>query len=680
MRIPALVCALVSLALAAQRPLQVADLFKVKRVADPQVSAKGDVAYQISVPDPVTNRTNTRIWLKRSGEDPKELDLGQASRPRFSPDGGRLAYASGGQVWLVDLASGEKRQVTRLSGGATGHVWSPDGATLAFTSVTVQSGVEAENVAHLKALAETKATGRSIKTLMYRHMNAYQVPNQFSHLFVVQVEGTGAPRDLTAGLAQDVPVFSTGAGDDYDFSPDSKMLAFGSHPEAAKATSTNGEVYEVAVTGGPVKKLSQNPAMDCTPRYSPDGRFLAWRAQRRPGYESDRWELWLMDRATGKVVQTTRTFDGEVGAYAWQGGSILFQAAAKAQQPLFCWEPGQTPLRLTQRLQVEAFAAYPGGKKVLAQISSTSQPVELFEIDLGSGEATRFTRHNLALAEELKLNRAEDLWTTGARGKDGRAPQVHALVVKPVGFDPAKKYPVALVIHGGPHGANADQWHYRWNVQAFAGRGFIVVAPNPRGSTGFGQQFSDEIRGDWSGRVITDIMASLDAALKKYPNADRTKVIAAGGSYGGYAVNWIAGHYPDRFAAFVSHAGIFNTLAMQLATEEMWFPQWEFMGFPWESRATKALWERHSPHNAYANFKKPMLVSHGEMDYRVVHTEALQLFNIHQLRGIPSELLLFPDESHTILKPANARQWYETVLAWCERWGFADAPKGASAK
>lgn len=666
-----LIPALTGLAILAQRPLQVDDLFKVKRVADPQVSATGTLAYQVAFADPIANKISTKIWLKAAGSEPRELDLGPGnqSRPRFSPDGKRLAYQAGGQIWILDLASGAKRQLTQMSGGASNQVWSPDGNTLAFLSTTVLSGVEAEHAAHLKAEAERKMSGRHIKSLMYRHLQSYRDPKQYSHLFVVKVDGSEPPRDLTAGLAQDVPDFGgTAEGDGFDWAPDGERIAFGSHPEAAKAVSTNGEIYEVSLGGGPLTKLTTNPAMDNTPRYSPDGKYLSWRAQRRPVYEADRWELWVMDRATGKVVSTTEKFDGHVSAYTWNGSALLFEAGEKAQQPLFKWEMGKTPVSLTKRLRVEAFSVYPGGTKALIQSSNSAQPAELYDLDLTSGAPTVLTSHNAALNNELKLNRAEDLWTKGAPMRDGKVPDVHGLVLKPVGFDPAKKYPVAFVVHGGPQGDTADSWHYRWNLQSWAGRGFLVVAPNFRGSTGFGQTYTDQINGDWGGKPISDMMAVLNTALKAYPNADPKKVVACGGSYGGYAINWLSTHHADRFAAFVSHAGIWNTESMQVASEESWFPKWEFKGFPWESPATKALWAKHSPHNSAQNLKKPMLVTHGEMDYRVVYTEALQLFNTLQLKGVPSELIVFPDENHFVLKPANSKQWYTAVMDWCEKW------------
>lgn len=673
MRLPSLFLSLAALTLVAQRPLKVDDLFRVKRVSDPQVSSRGDRAWQVQSQDPEANTIRTQLWLQLSGKPAKELDLGPGSqsRPRFSPDGQRLAYQAGGQLWMVDLATGSRTQVTRLSGGASGHVWSPDGTRLAFLSTTVPSGIDSENAAYLEQFKTRKTTGRHFKQLMYRHFDAYRDPMQVSHLFTVKVDGSEAPRDLTGGWKHDVPDFGgTAAGDGFAWSPDGTAIAFGSHEEAAKAVSTNGDVYEVPVAGGPIRNLSAfNKGMDNTPRYSPDGKYLTWRAQRRYGYEADRWELWVMDRATGKVVATTDSFDGHVGPYSWSGGSLLFTAGEKAQMPLFRWEMGKPPTALTQRLRVEGFSIHPGGTRAFVQISSSAQPAELYDLELATGQATAITTHNAALNAELQLNRAEDLWTRGVPMRNGKVPQVHGLVLKPVGFDPAKKYPVAFIVHGGPQGDTADQWHYRWNLQAWAGRGFLVVAPNFRGSTGFGQTYTDQINGDWGGKPVADMLAVLDAALKAYPNADRNKVVACGGSYGGYAVNWLATHHADRFSAFVSHAGIWNVESMQVASEESWFPYWEFnRTWPWDGPAAKALWAKHSPHNAAQHLKKPMLVTHGEMDYRVVYTEALQLFNTLQLRGVPSELIVFPDENHFVLKPANSRQWYTAVMDWCERW------------
>lgn len=651
----------------ASRPLQVDDLFKVKKVTDPQLSAGGDLAYQVGTVDFAANRTLNRIWFKPSGGEAKELDLGTGSqsRPRLSPDAKRLAYQSGGQIWVLDFATKEQRQITKLAGGAEGQIWSPDGKWIAFLSTTVPSGDANENAAYLKAKEASKVSGRLYTTLTYRHWNEWKDPRQVSHLFVVPSDGSAAPRDLTAGFTTDVPNYAdVSAGDGYAWAPDSQALAFESAPEQTKATSTNGEIYEVALTGGPARLLSDNKAMDNSPRYSPDGKHLAWRAQRRPGFEADKWELWVMDRSSGKVVRSTEAFDQSFGDYQWQGGDLLGLCERQGHTDLFRWD-GKAVQQLSTDLHIESFAL--AKDKAVVVSTSLTTPQDLYIVDFRTRKATRATAHNEALATELGLNEGEDLWVD-TLPVNGKPTKTHAFIVKPVGYDPAKRYPVAFVIHGGPQGAWADAWHPRWNAQAWASRGFLTVLPNPRGSTGFGQAYTDAISGDWNGAVMTDLMNTLDAVLKAFPNADAKRVVACGGSYGGYATNWLAGHQPDRFAAFVSHASIFNTESMQLGTEELWFPHWEFKGWPWDSAEAKARWQSQSPSSAIGNMKKPMLVIHGELDYRVPVTEAFQLYNTLQIREIPSELLYFPDETHFVAKPQNSKLWYETVLGWCERW------------
>ena len=362
------------------------DLFKVKRVTDPQLSATGALAYQVGTVDFQANKSTTHVWYEPAGGEAKALDLGSGSqsRPRFSPDGKKLAYQSGGQVWIVDLGTKEKHQLTKLSGGAEGQVWSPDGKWLAFLSTTVPSGNEAENAAYLKRQEESKVKARLITTLMYRHWNEWKDPQQVSHLFVVPADGSAAPRDLTAGLTTDVPNFAdVAAGDGFAWAPDSKALAFETHPEQTQATSTNGEVYEVALAGGPAKQLSDNPAMDTTPRYSPDGKFVAWRAQRRPGFESDKFELWVMDRATGQVVRTTQAFDQSFGDFQWQGQDLVGVSDQQGHADLFRWD-GKALQRLSKGLHIEGFALAEDHAVVVS--TSLTTPQDLYTLDLKTGQ------------------------------------------------------------------------------------------------------------------------------------------------------------------------------------------------------------------------------------------------------------------------------------------------------
>ncbi|MDE3032075.1 MAG: S9 family peptidase [Acidobacteriota bacterium] len=671
MRIALLLTA--SVALLAARPMQIDDMFKVARVADPQLSTRGDIAYQVGTVDLAANTVTTHVWFKPAGAPaPQALDLGAGSQssPVFSPDGSRLSYEQGGQLWILDLGSRKAHPLTSLAGGASTARWSPDGKWIAFLSTTVPSGDPAENAAYLKAQAARKSDGRLIKNLMFRHWTVWKDPMQRTHLFVVPSDGSAAPRDVTAGLPYDVPTpFDFASGDDFAWAPDSQHLAFAANPAQDTAISTNGDIFEVALAGGkPVDVSAFNKAQDSTPRYTTDGKYLLWRAQRVVGHESDKFELWAYDRATRKVVHTTRAADISVSEFHPVKDGVLFDADHEGQVELFRWDWATGKVaQLTHGLAFMSFKPM-DPTHVLAALSDTATPPDLYTVDLGTGAKTRVSRNNEALAEELGLNRAESFWFTGAAGKDGKAPKVQALVVKPVGYDPKKTYPMAFLIHGGPQGQWDDAWSYRWNPEVWtnAGKGFVTVMVNPHGSTGRSQAFCDEISGDWTGLVMKDLMLGLDAALKRFPNVDPKRVAAAGASYGGFAINWIAGHDADRFACFVSHDGPFNMDSMATTTEELWFPYWENRkSWPWQNRA---YYETHSPHLAAAHFKKPMLVIQGEQDFRVPIEEGIQNFQTQQLMGVPSELLYFPDEGHFVLKPANSKLWHKTVLGWIERW------------
>ncbi|HJW32490.1 MAG TPA: S9 family peptidase [Holophagaceae bacterium] len=658
-----------SLTLAAQSPFQIDDMFKVHRVADATVSSKGDIAWQVGNVDLAANKVVNHLWIRWANKNNgitgngMILDTGEgsASHARFSPDGAKVAYSQGGQLWVLDLESNTRKQITHHSAGASGHAWSPDGKWIAFLGTTVPSGVDAENAAYQKAKEASKVKAALIKNLMFRHWNEWRDPMQVGHLFVVKADGSATPIDVTAGWKHDVPDFGdTGAGDPFSWAGND-TLVFGSHEEAAKGDSTNGDLYEVKVSApGQIRNLTAaNRAMDNTPRVSPDGKYLAYRAQQRPGFESDRFELRVMERATGKIIATTDKTDLSFEDLQWQGGDILAAAVEKGRHPLYRWTPGKAPVNVTPGGHLSSFAV--AGSTVIGVEARYAKPPEVVRVHTTDGKIETLTRLNAGFV--ANLSKTEEFWFEGALGQ-----QVHAFTFKPANFDPAKKYPVAFLIHGGPQSPWTDGWSYRWNPQVWAGRGYHVVMINFHGSGSYGQAFCDQISGDWSGAVMTDLMKGLDAYLKANPSADAAKVIAAGGSYGGYSTNWLAGHQPDRFAAFVTHAGIYNLESMQVGTEEMWFPKWEFKGWPWESAETLALWRKHSPHLSAQNFKKPMLVVHGELDFRVPYSEGVQLFNTLQLRGIPSEFLSYPDEGHWILKPQNSKLWHETVLGWADRW------------
>jgi dipeptidyl aminopeptidase/acylaminoacyl peptidase len=472
----------------------------------------------------------------------------------------------------------------------------------------------------------------------------------------VPVEG-GAVRDLTPG-ARDVPPFGLGGPDDYAVSPDGREVAFVRKDDPVEATSTNAELFVVAVAGGPAKKVAGSPGYDGAPRYSPDGARLAFRAQSRAGYESDRWRLMVYDRRAGTTRALTDALDRHVESFAWSPDSrtLFFAASEAGREPVFAVSADGGPVRRVAEGTFGEIQAAPEGALVATKVSLT-HPAEVHRID-AAGTSAPLTRANDALLAPFALRAGESVTYRGAAGKD-----VMAWIVKPPQFDPARRYPLLVLIHGGPQGVWPDGWSFRWNAQVFASAGYVVFLPNPRGSIGWGQEFVDDVNADWGGRAYEDVLLGTDFA-EALPYVERGRTAAAGASYGGYLINWIAGH-TDRYRALVSHDGVFDLRAMYGATEELWFVDWEFGGPYW---AQPELYERWSPSTYVRSFKTPTLVVHGEQDHRVPLEQGLAMFTALQRQGVPSRLVVFPDENHWVLKPANAARWYDEVLGWLAKW------------
>jgi dipeptidyl aminopeptidase/acylaminoacyl peptidase len=494
---------------------------------------------------------------------------------------------------------------------------------------------------------------------LFRHWTTWKEGKR-SHIVVVSTE-SGETRDLTPGN-YDAPPFSLGGQIDYVFSPDSKELAFARNTDKVEAISTNGDIFTVPVTGGEPRRITgDNPANDLTPMYSPDGRYIAYRAQSKPGFEADRWRLMLYDRKTGQSHSLTEQFDSSVESFTFSadGQRIYLSALDQGRQPIYELPLGGGPGKklindgFNDDVQVSA-----DGKTLVFTRQSLARPVEIYKANSIGAGVTQLTKTNDDFLADFNLKNAEEVSWEGAAGA-----RVSGFITKPANFTAAKKWPLIVLIHGGPQGAWNDSWSYRWNPQLFAAAGYVVFAPNPRGSTGYGQKFVDEISADWGGKVYTDILNGV-AYVAAMPYVDRERIGAAGGSYGGYMVNWIEGHNNDprvKFSALVSHAGVYNLTSMYGATEELWFPEWEFKGMPWTNPEMYAKW---SPHMFVKEFKTPLLVIHGELDYRVPVGEGLQLFTALQRQGVESKLLVYPDEGHWVLKPQNSELWYNTVLEW----------------
>ena len=706
MRISRLALAiLLSLSLTAQtkHPFTFEDMMKLKRVGEPVPSPDGKwVIFSAVDVDLATNKKTPHIWIVPlvGGQERMLIADQDGDRPRWAPDGKRFAFLSnkegGSQVWIADFdgAAGKVTRVGKLTSTATeasGELWSPDGKHILFTSDVYPEcdgapAAEATcNERKLKEVGQSKVKALLFDRLLYRHWNAYKEGKR-SHIFVVRVIARNeviaglidpTPHDLTPG-DYDSPVFSLGGQDNYAFSPDGQEICYTSNHDKVEATSTNNDLWIVPVTGGPAKNITaDNPASDSTPLYSPDGKYIAYRAQQRPGYESDRFRLMLYDRKTGEKKNLTESFDRWVGTYtwAWDSKTIFFSTEQFGHSPIWRLKiDGKEPdtviygffddlvftadrdlvfTRMSLGAPNEIYMARKGPHDLLF-----SECVVL-DSDRQCIEPQQLTHLNDAILSQVAMSPLESFWFDGANGD-----KVQGFLVKPPNLDASKKYPVKFLIHGGPQGAWGDDWSYRWNPELFAANGYVVIMINFHGSTGYGQKFIDAINGDWGGAPFEDLMKGLDYAEKTYPFIDKDRECALGASYGGYMANWILGH-TDRFKCIVSHDGMFNTESAWGTTEELWFNEWEFKGTPWTNREMYRKW---SPHLSATSFKTPTLVVHGQLDYRLDVSEGSQLFTTLQRLNVPSKMLYFPDEGHWVLKPQNSQLWYKTVNDWVDRW------------
>jgi len=653
------------------RTFSVEELLKVRRVSDPRLSPDGSrVALVVTDVNLEKNTRASHIWLTpTAGGQLERLVVGDQSEntPRWSPDGRQIAFVSArdgsSQVWVADAAPGAMpRKITSMATEASGVMWSPDGKWLLLVSdVFPECDTLACHEKQLKAFEGRASKARVFDGLLFRHWTSWK-DGRFSHLFFVPADGSAPPRDLTPGRA-DVPPFSLGGPDDYAFSPDSKEVAFVRKTDRVEAISTNSDLFvlDLSVPNATPRAITTGTGADGGPAYSPDGRFIAYRRQARAGFEADRWELMLFDRRSSEHRSVTVTFDRQVDSYAWMPDSkaLLVVAGEGGEVPVFRVETtGGTPARVLTGGSFGDVQLTADGRRMIFTRSTLHQPAEVYRAAADGSGVAQVTRVNETLMSDYGLRPAESVSYAGAGGV-----RIQAWIVKPPSFDPSRKYPLLYLVHGGPQGAWSNSWGYRWNPQVFAAAGYVVMMPNPRGSTGFGQQFTDEISGDWGGKAFDDLMKGVDFA-ETLPYVDSARKGAAGASYGGYMMNWFLGH-TTRFKALVSHASVYNLTSMYGATEELWFPEWDLGGTPWTNRAA---YEKFSPHMYAQNFKTPTLVTHGELDFRVPIGEGLQLYTTLQRLGVPSKMIYFPDEGHWINRPANSALWYRSFVEWMDNW------------
>ncbi len=650
-------------------------MLAMKRIADPRVSPDGrSVAFTVRVTDMEANKGRTSIWLADlASKAARQLTSGESndSSPRWSPDGKSLYFLSARsgsqQIWQLPLEGGEAVRVTTQPLDVDAFEPFRDGRSLLVAMAVLPGKTPDETKKALDAKAKAKSTGMLFDSLFVRHWDAWADGTR-NHLFVVYLPG-GAVRDLMPAMDADAPSRPFGDLDETAISPDGKTVVFAARDGGRQeAWSTNFDLFAVPADGSAApKKLTTNPAWDTQPRFSPDGKTLAYLAMSRPGYEADRFEIVLRDGLSGVErkftlrADDTKTGDRSPSDLLWsQDGKTLFTTAEHlGQKALFAVDAATGKARIVVGEGTVVSPQLAGGDKLVFGRHTLTSPVELFTVSAAGGPVEKVTGLNDADLAAIRFGQPERFSFKGAKGDT-----VHGYLVRPVGFDPAKKYPVAFLIHGGPQGSFGNDFHYRWNPQFYAGAGYAAVMVDFHGSTGYGQVFTDAINGDWGGAPYEDLMKGLDHALATWPFLDGTRVGALGASYGGYMINWIAGK-TDRFKCLVIHDGNLDERMAYFDTEELWFPEWEHGGTPWENPAGYA---KHNPVDLVKNWKTPTLVVHGVKDYRVVYTQGLSTFTALQRKGIPSKLLVFPDENHWVLKPQNSLLWHDTVRAWLDQW------------
>ncbi len=657
--------------LAAQRPYTINDQVVLKRLSTFQVSPDGkQVVLQVRSTDLAANRGRMDLHLVNvDGSGLRQLTShpDNDTEPQWSADGKFVFFLSSrsgsNQIYRLPLSGGEPMAVTSSPVDIDSFKLSKDGTSLAFSAeVFVDCDTLECTAKRLEEKGKSKASGKAYESLFVRHWDQF-ADGRRSHLFVQKTDG-GPAVDVMKKMNADAPSKPFGGSEEYTFSPDGKQLVFTARDVGREeAWSTDLDLFVTSVDGHktPVKLTTQNKGTDTQPVFSPDGKSLAYLSMARAGFEADKLRVIVRNWASGSEKRMTESWDRSADSLLFSADSqkLYLTADDVGQKGVFELDIAKGEIRtLLSKGSVAGLRL--AGDKLVYSLHSLLSPTDLFSMPASGGASSQLTKFNAELMAQVKLGEPEQFNFKGANDET-----VYAYIVKPIDFDAKKKYPLAYLIHGGPQGSFGNDWHYRWNPQVYAAKGYVAIMVDFHGSTGYGQKFTDSISKDWGGKPLEDLQKGLAFALSKYPFIDKNRVCALGGSYGGFMVNYIAGVWNEPFKCLVSHDGNLDEIMAYYDTEELWFPEWEHGGTPWENREGYA---KHNPIDHVAKWRVPMLIIHGAKDYRVVDTQGLSSFTALQRRGIPSKLLYFPDENHWVLKPANSVQWHEAVLEWMARW------------
>ncbi len=666
-------------ALAAPRGFTIEDLVRLERVGSPALSPDASrVVYTVRSTNMEKNKGNTQLWmldLRNPNAAPVRLTQGDASStdPEWSPKGDALYFLSSrsgsSQVWRQPAGGGDALKVTDLPLDVDNFRLSPSGDRIALGVGVFRDCADlACTKKRVDEMEKGKARGKVYDRLFVRHWDTW-ADGRNAVLYSAPLDATGrvsgAPVSLSGTLDGDVPSKPFGDREEYRFSPDGKAIVFSLRVAGkTEAWSTNFDLFEVPAAGGaePRNLTADNPAWDSKPMYSPDGKTLAYLAMSKPGFEADRFQLMFMDVATGKKRKVAADWDRSIADMRWtpDGGALLVTADNLGQHPLFSIDAASGKVSpISAKGYVGGFDVR--GDTVVMMQANLNSPAQLFKTTFGARDAapTQLTELNAEALKDVRFGEAEQFSFAGANGAT-----VYGHVMKPWNAQPGVKYPIAFLVHGGPQGSFGNSWSYRWNPQTYAGAGYATVFIDFHGSTGYGQKFTDSISNDWGGKPLVDLKKGLAAAVKQFPWLDRERSCALGASYGGYMMNWIAGNWSDGFRCLVNHDGVFDTRGMAYSTEELWFTEWENGGTYFDKPAN---YEKYNPVHFVKNWKTPMLVIQGDLDFRIPTSQALGTFSALQRKGIESKLIVFPDENHWVLKPANSVQWHQTVQGWLDK-------------